>query len=74
MLDSCRNQIEWNALSTCRTCPLGLSRYQPITVALLVVNVIGAIANVAVSSNSRPISGEPFVWFTSVLPIVTHSG
>ena len=52
---------------------------QSIGLALLVVNVIGAIAYVAAASNGWripqeqgvvPITGEPFVWFNSILPIV----
>jgi hypothetical protein len=52
---------------------------QPIPLALLVLNVIGAIAYVAAASNgwaipqergSVPITGEPFVWFGSILPFV----
>jgi hypothetical protein len=48
---------------------------QSIGLALLAVNVIGAIAYVAAASNGwripqEPITGEPFVWFISILPIV----
>jgi hypothetical protein len=52
---------------------------QPISLALVVVNVVGAIAYVVAASNSWaipqerglvPIAGEPFVWAFSILPIV----
>jgi hypothetical protein len=47
--------------------------------ALLLVNVIGAVVYVVAASNGWripkeqgvvPITGEPFVWFISILPIV----
>jgi hypothetical protein len=55
------------------------SMSQPIPLALLVMNVIGAIAYVTAASNGWripqergvvPITGEPFVWFVSIFPIV----
>ncbi len=55
---------------------------QPIPLALLLLNVIGAFAYLIRASSAwaipqewaagiHSITGEPFVWFLAVLPIVT---